>query len=167
MCGIAGFTHKHWNPPAGRIRAATETLKHRGPDQQGVFSSDVFSFGDARLKIIDLVGGNQPILENGGEWGIIFNGEIYNHLEIRAELEKLGHRFKSHSDTETVLRAFLQWDKGSFTRLRGMFALAIWNVPAKRFVLARDRIGIKPLYYARRGEELFFGSELKSIPDSS
>jgi asparagine synthase (glutamine-hydrolysing) len=163
LCGIAGFTHKHWNPPAGRIRAATETLKHRGPDQQGVFSSDVFSFGAARLKIIDLEGGNQPILENGGEWGIIFNGEIYNHLEIRAELEKLGHRFKSHSDTETVLRAFLQWDKGSFTRLRGMFALAIWNVPAKRFVLARDRIGIKPLYYARRGEELFFGSELKSI----
>lgn len=163
MCGIAGFTHKHWNPPAGRIRAVTETLKHRGPDQQGVFSSDVFSFGAARLKIIDLEGGNQPILENGGEWGIIFNGEIYNHLEIRAELEKLGHRFKSHSDTETVLRAFLQWDKGSFTRLRGMFALAIWNVPAKRFVLARDRIGIKPLYYARRGEELFFGSELKCI----
>jgi len=163
LCGIAGFTHKHWSPPEGRIRAATDTLKHRGPDQQGVFSSELFSFGAARLKIIDLEAGNQPILENGGEWGIVFNGEIYNHLEIRAELEKLGHRFTSHSDTETVLKAFLQWDKESFTRLRGMFALAIWNLPAKRFVLARDRMGIKPLYYARTGEDLFFGSELKSI----
>lgn len=163
MCGIAGFTHKLWNPPEGRIREATETLKHRGPDQQGVFSSDCFSFGAARLKIIDLETGDQPILENGGQWGIVFNGEIYNHLEIRAELEKLGHRFASHSDTETILKAFLQWDIGSFAKLRGMFALAIWNVPARRFVLARDRMGIKPLYYMRRGEDLFFGSELKSI----
>ena len=163
MCGIAGFTHKHWSPPEGRIREATGTLKHRGPDQQGVFSSSLFSFGAARLKIIDLEAGNQPILENGGEWGIVFNGEIYNHLEIRAELEMLGHRFTSHSDTETVLKAFLQWDKESFTHLRGMFALAIWNLPAKRFVLARDRMGIKPLYYVRKGEDLFFGSELKSI----
>jgi len=163
LCGIAGFTHKGWSPPEGRIREATETLKHRGPDQQGVFARDVFSFGAARLKIIDLATGNQPILENAGEWGIVFNGEIYNHLEIRAELESLGHRFTSHSDTETVLRAFLQWDKASFARLRGMFALAIWHVPTRRFVLARDRMGIKPLYYVRKGEDLFFGSELKSI----
>lgn len=163
MCGIAGFTHKQWSPPEGRIREATETLRHRGPDQQGVFSSDFFSFGATRLKIIDLEAGNQPILENGGEWGIVFNGEIYNHIEIRAELEKLGHRFTSHSDTETVLKAFRQWDKDCFMRLRGMFALAIWNAPAKRLVLARDRLGIKPLYYARRGEDLFFGSELKAI----
>jgi asparagine synthase (glutamine-hydrolysing) len=163
LCGIAGFTHKRWSPPESRIREATETLKHRGPDQQGVFSSDSFSFGATRLKIIDLEAGNQPILENGGQWGIVFNGEIYNHLEIRAELEKLGHRFTSHSDTETVLKAFLEWDKDCFTNLRGMFALAIWNAPAKRLVLARDRMGIKPLYYVRRGEDLFFGSELKAI----
>jgi len=139
------------------------TLVHRGPDQQGIFTSDLFSFGAARLKIIDLEGGNQPILENSGESGIVFNGEIYNHLELRAELEKLGHEFTSHSDTETVLKAFLQWDIECFARLRGMFAIAVWNVPQKRFVLARDRMGIKPLYYAQQGEDCYFGSELKAI----
>ena len=137
-------------------------LVHRGPDQQGIFSSDWFSFGAARLKIIDLEAGDQPILENGGECGIVFNGEIYNHLELRAELEKLGHKFTSHSDTETVLKAFLQWDTGSFARLRGMFAFAVWNVAEKRVVLARDRMGIKPLYFSQRGEDLYFGSELKA-----
>ena len=139
------------------------TLIHRGPDQQGTFSSDVFSFGAARLKIIDLECGNQPILVNKGECGIVFNGEVYNHLELRTELEKLGHTFTSHSDTETVLKAFLQWDTESFARLRGMFALAVWNVPQKRVVLARDRMGIKPLYFSQRSEELYFGSELKAI----
>jgi asparagine synthase (glutamine-hydrolysing) len=140
-----------------------ETLIHRGPDQQGVFSADSFSFGAARLKIIDLEGGNQPILENGGESGIVFNGEIYNHLELRAELEKLGHKFCSHSDTETVLKAFLQWDTDCFVRLRGMFAVALWNEPQRRLVLARDRMGIKPLYFVRRGQDIYFGSELKAI----
>jgi asparagine synthase (glutamine-hydrolysing) len=139
------------------------TLVHRGPDQQGVFSSDLFSFGAARLKIIDLESGNQPILEKDGECGIVFNGEIYNHLDLRAELEKLGHKFTSHSDTETVLKAFLQWDTECFTHLRGMFAVAVWNVPQKRVVLARDRMGIKPLYFARKGEDFYFGSELKAI----
>jgi asparagine synthase (glutamine-hydrolysing) len=139
------------------------TLFHRGPDQQGIFSSNLFSFGATRLKIIDLEFGNQPILENDGECGIVFNGEIYNHLELRAELEKLGHHFTSHSDTETVLKAFLQWDTGCLARLRGMFAFAVWNVPQKRFVLARDRMGIKPLYFAQQGEDLYFGSELKAI----
>ena len=139
------------------------TLVHRGPDQQGIFSADLFSFGAARLKIIDLESGNQPILKNDGETGIVFNGEIYNHLELRGELEKLGYKFTSHSDTETVLKAFLQWDTECFGRLRGMFAIAVWNVPQKRFVLARDRMGIKPLYIAQRGEDLYFGSELKAI----
>jgi len=139
------------------------TLVHRGPDQEGIFSSNLFSVGAARLKIIDLESGNQPIVENYGECGIVFNGEIYNHLELRAELEKLGHSFASHSDTETVLKAFLQWDTECFARLRGMFAFAVWNVPQKRIVLARDRMGIKPLYFAQKGEELYFGSELKAI----
>jgi asparagine synthase (glutamine-hydrolysing) len=139
------------------------TLFHRGPDQQGIFSSNLFSFGATRLKIIDLEFGNQPILENDGECGIVFNGEIYNHLELRAELEKLGQHFTSRSDTETVLKAFLQWDTGCFARLRGMFSFAVWNVPQKRVVLARDRMGIKPLYFAQRGEDLYFGSELKAI----
>ena len=119
--------------------------------------------GATRLKIIDLESGNQPILTEDGDTGIVFNGEIYNHVELRAELEKLGHRFASHSDTETVLRAFLQWDKDCFSRMRGMFAVALWTKSAKRIVLARDRMGIKPLYIARIAEDLFFGSELKAL----
>ena len=163
MCGITGFTTKNWSAPPERIRQATATLIHRGPDQQGVFHSNLFSFGGARLKIIDLEQGNQPILTDDGDGGIVFNGEIYNHLELRAELENLGHRFESHSDTETVLRAFLQWDKGCFAKLRGMFSVALWSKSRKRVVLARDRMGIKPLYITRREEELFFASELKAL----
>jgi asparagine synthase (glutamine-hydrolysing) len=163
LCGIAGFTHKNRSAPHGRIQQALATLHHRGPDQQGAFATESFSCCAARLKIIDLQCGNQPILENGGEWGIVFNGEIYNHLELRAELEKLGHQFSSHSDTEAVLKAFLLWDTACFERLRGMFAVALWNKPQKRLVLARDRMGIKPLYYACVGEDLYFGSELKSL----
>jgi len=163
LCGIAGFTTKNWIAPPERIRQATATLIHRGPDQQAVFQSNLFSLGATRLKIIDLDHGNQPILTEDGDSGIVFNGEIYNHLELRAELEGLGHRFDSHSDTETVLRAFLEWDKECFVKLRGMFAVALWSKSARRIVLARDRMGIKPLYIARQGEDLFFGSELKAL----
>jgi len=163
LCGIAGFTTKNWMAPPQRIREATATLIHRGPDQQGVFQTNFLSAGAARLKIIDLEGGNQPILSDDGDYGIAFNGEIYNHLELRRELEALGHRFESHSDTETVLRAFMQWDKDCFGKLRGMFGVALWRKSERRLVLARDRMGIKPLYIARRGEDLFFGSELKAI----
>jgi asparagine synthase (glutamine-hydrolysing) len=163
LCGITGFTSKNWEPPQGRIRAATSTLIHRGPDQSGVFESRLFSMGATRLKIIDLHGGDQPILSEDGGTGIVFNGEIYNHLELRRELEERGHRFTSHSDTETVLHAFLEWDKECFSRLRGMFAIALWNKSEKRIVLARDRLGIKPLYISRQGEDVFFGSELKAI----
>ena len=163
LCGIVGFTHKHWVPDSGRVQRATDTLVHRGPDQQGVFESSLCSMGATRLKIIDLGGGDQPILSEDGDVAIVFNGEIYNHQELRSELEKLGHRFHSHCDTETVLRAFLEWDTDCFARLRGMFAIALWTGSTKRLVLARDRLGIKPLYFARRGDDLFFGSELKAI----
>jgi asparagine synthase (glutamine-hydrolysing) len=163
LCGIVGFTHKHWVPDSGRVRRATDTLVHRGPDQQGVFESSLCSIGATRLKIIDLGGGDQPILSEDGDVAIVFNGEIYNHQELRCELQKLGHRFQSHCDTETVLRAFLEWDTDCFARLRGMFAIALWTGSTKRLVLARDRLGIKPLYFARRGDDLFFGSELKAI----
>ncbi len=163
MCGIVGFTHKNWLPGPERIRSATNTLIHRGPDEQGVFESQVVSLGATRLKIIDLEGGDQPITVKEAGTTIVFNGEIYNHLELRAELEKLGHRFLSHCDTETVLHAFLEWDIQCFSRLRGMFAIALWNEPSRRLLLSRDRMGIKPLYFTRRGEDLFFGSELKAI----
>ncbi len=163
LCGIVGFTHKDWSPPPDRIRNATSTLIHRGPDQQGVYQSPICSLGATRLKILDLEHGDQPIATEDGDTVIVFNGEIYNHLEVRAELEKLGHRFHTHCDTETVLRAFLQWDTQCFARLRGMFAIAFWTNSTRRLVLARDRMGIKPLYIAHRGEDIFFGSELKAI----
>jgi asparagine synthase (glutamine-hydrolysing) len=163
LCGIAGFTHKQWRPDPGRIEGAVATLLHRGPDQQGVFRSSVCSMGASRLKIIDLIAGDQPIASDDGDTVIVFNGEIYNHPELRRELEARGHRFHSRSDTETVLHAFLEWDTACFSRLRGMFGVALWTESAKRLVLARDRMGIKPLYIARRGEDLFFGSELKAI----
>jgi asparagine synthase (glutamine-hydrolysing) len=163
LCGIVGFTSRNWTPDHERIQNATETLFHRGPDQQGVFRSRICSLGATRLKIVDLASGDQPIFSEDRESVIVFNGEIYNHLEIRRELESLGRRFRTHCDTETVLQAFLEWDTDCFARLRGMFALAIWNNAERRLILARDRIGIKPLYLAERGDDLYFASELKGI----
>ena len=163
MCGIVGFTTKSWNPGQERIADATATLLHRGPDQQGVYRSNSCCLGATRLKIIDLEGGDQPICSEDGDTAIVFNGEIYNHLEVRRELESLGHRFASHCDTETVLHSFLEWDTACFARLRGMFAVALWCNSRQRLVLARDRLGIKPLYLVERGEDIVFASELKGI----
>jgi asparagine synthase (glutamine-hydrolysing) len=163
LCGIAGFTKLRFSPGPERIRSAIHTLVHRGPDQQGVFESNLAALGAARLKIIDLASGDQPIISEDGDTVIAFNGEIYNHLEVRAELERRGHRFRTRSDTETVLEAFREWDTACFSSLRGMFAVALWSESRKRLVLARDRTGIKPLYIARHGADLLFGSELKTI----
>jgi asparagine synthase (glutamine-hydrolysing) len=164
LCGIAGFTHKDRSVSKSRIEAATQCLVHRGPDQQGVYESADVSLGAVRLKIIDLSPlGNQPMHSEDGDKVIVFNGEIYNHDEVRNELKALGHQFKSNCDTEVVLRAFLQWDTQCLQRLRGMFGVAIWTESSKRLVLARDRMGIKPLYIHRAGQDLYFGSELKAI----
>jgi asparagine synthase (glutamine-hydrolysing) len=140
-----------------------ESLKHRGPDQRSVWETSFVSMGATRLKIIDLDGGDQPILTGDRDSAIVFNGEIYNHAELRVELEGRGHKFQSRTDTEVVLAAYLEWDTECFSRLRGMFAIALWTESKKRLVLARDRVGIKPLYIARRGQDLYFGSEMKAI----
>jgi asparagine synthase (glutamine-hydrolysing) len=163
LCGITGYTHSTGVADPARIRTATDLLIHRGPDQQGTYESTHISLGAVRLKIIDLQAGEQPMLSADGGTVIVFNGEIYNHQELRRELEAAGHRFSSHSDTEVVLQAFLKWDKDCFRRLNGMFAVALWRVNEGRLVLARDRMGIKPLYIHRRGDDLIFGSELKTI----
>jgi asparagine synthase (glutamine-hydrolysing) len=139
------------------------TLVHRGPDQQGTHHSALCSLGAARLKILDLSAGNQPIYSPDRNTVIVFNGEIYNHLELRQELAGLGHRFETTCDTETVLHAFLEWDTECFARMRGMFGVALWQQKQRRLVLGRDRVGIKPLYIARQGEDLLFASELKGI----
>jgi asparagine synthase (glutamine-hydrolysing) len=164
LCGIAGFTHLNRRPPeADRIWELTRALTHRGPDQQDVWDSPYVSLGAVRLKIIDLEHGRQPMCSEDGDTVLVFNGEIYNHNELRHELTALGHHFRSRCDTEVVLRAFLQWDTDAFSRLRGMFGLAIWTESNRRLVLARDRMGIKPLYFARSNDDLLFGSELKTI----
>jgi len=163
MCGIAGFTHLARAVDPERIRRATMSLVHRGPDEQDVYNSPDVSLGAVRLKIIDLSSGQQPMATDDGSAVLVFNGEIYNHAELRRELESLGHRFHSRCDTEVVLRGLLQWDTACLQRLRGMFALAFWQPAQKRLVLARDRMGIKPLYFCLRGRDLYFGSELKAI----
>ncbi|MBI1896963.1 MAG: asparagine synthase (glutamine-hydrolyzing), partial [Acidobacteria bacterium] len=133
----------------------------RGPDQSGVYESAAVSLGAVRLKIIDLHGGDQP-LRCGGHV-LVFNGEIYNFRELRRELESEGVSFRSQCDSEVVLEAFRRWDLDCLPRLRGMFAFAVWNERERRLVLARDRLGIKPLYLHRRGDDIHFGSELKAI----
>jgi asparagine synthase (glutamine-hydrolysing) len=163
MCGIAGFTHFGRNPPSGTLDRAIQSLYHRGPNQQGIYESPNVSLGAVRLKIIDLGGCDQPMHAENGNYTIAFNGEIYNHAELRKELEALGHKFDSHCDTEVALRAFVQWDTAGFERLRGMFAAAIWQEREERLVLVRDRLGIKPLYYTIHDGDLHFGSELKAI----
>jgi asparagine synthase (glutamine-hydrolysing) len=163
MCGIAGFTHLHSRPDPAILLAARESIRPRGPDQQGSHIGVAASLAAVRLKILDLGGGDQPIYSPDRDTVIVFNGEIYNFRALRAELESCGHRFESDCDTEVVLKAFLQWDTDSFAKLHGMFAVALWTESTRRLVLARDRMGIKPLYLARRGTDLHFGSELKAI----
>jgi asparagine synthase (glutamine-hydrolysing) len=163
LCGIAGFTHYQRRADTARIRRATLALTHRGPDQQGFYESESVSLGAVRLRIIDLDGGDQPMKSDDGDTVLVFNGEVYNNTELRKELRDKGHSFRTSCDTETVLHAFQEWDTGCFRRLRGMFALAIWSQPDNRLILARDRMGIKPLYLYRRGINLYFGSELKAL----
>lgn len=148
---------------AARIRRATSALEHRGPDQQGFYESESFSLGAVRLRIIDLDGGDQPMASPDGQTVLAFNGEIYNNTELRKELRSRGHYFRTRCDTETVLHAFLEWDIECLPRLRGMFALAVWNDRENRLVLARDRLGIKPLYTYWHRSDLYFGSELKAL----
>ncbi|HTB14743.1 MAG TPA: asparagine synthase (glutamine-hydrolyzing) [Bryobacteraceae bacterium] len=163
MCGIAGFTHARSIPDPSRILEITRSITHRGPDQQGVWESAHVSLGAVRLKIIDLEHGAQPMLSDDGDTVLVFNGEIYNNAELRRELQALGHCFHSYCDTETVLRAFLQWDIESFKKLRGMFAAGLWTESKRRLVLVRDRMGIKPLYFAKQNGNIYFGSEVKTI----
>jgi asparagine synthase (glutamine-hydrolysing) len=163
VCGITGYTRRGRVSSPSAIKEATDTLIHRGPDQQGTYESADISLGAVRLKIIDLVAGAQPFFSDDRKSVLVFNGEIYNYRELRTELRELGHVFTTQSDTEVLLRAFLQWDTDCFRRLRGMFAAAFWNQDQRRLVLVRDRVGIKPLYVCRFGGNIYFGSELKSI----
>jgi asparagine synthase (glutamine-hydrolysing) len=163
LCGIAGFTHRGCVLASAHIRNAVHALIHRGPDQQGIYESPDVSLGAVRLKIIDFAGGDQPMISEDRDIVLVFNGEIYNFGELRAQLVERGCRFLTHGDTEVVLHAFRVWDTDCFRRFRGMFALGVWTQSQKRLVLARDRVGIKPLFFHRAGDDILFGSEIKAV----
>ena len=163
MCGIAGFTHVVQTPQSGRIAQVTASLTHRGPDEQAVWQNSCVSLGATRLRVIDPKAGAQPQVSDNKDYVLVFNGEIYNHGELRRELIGRGHHFRTSCDTEVVLHAFMEWDTACLEKFRGMFAFAIWQDSRRRLVLARDRMGIKPLYYARSGHDIYFGSELKTV----
>src|SRR6188474_3515012 len=168
MCGIAGIVADHDLPPEERDRvvAMRDVLAHRGPDAAGLFADSQAILGHRRLSIVDLVSGKQPLANENETIWISFNGEIYNHADLRRELEACGHVYRTRSDTESIVHAYEQWGDQCVEHLRGMFAFAIWDAPRRRLLLARDRLGVKPLYWAETGGRLLFGSEIKSILES-
>ena len=174
MCGIAGFScagpENTWPPRSQAARRADDTLgqmcaviRHRGPDDEGHYVGDGVGLGMRRLSIIDVATGQQPIHNEDSTVWVVFNGEIYNYASLRAQLESRGHRFYTRSDTETIVHAYEEWGEGGFARLRGMFGIAVWDSRSRALVLARDRVGIKPVFYAQHGDALYFGSEIKAI----
>ena len=149
MCGICGQYNFGMLEPVRRseIEAMTRTITHRGPDDEGYYIAGPLGFGFRRLSIIDLAGGHQPMSDQEESVWVIFNGEIYNFLELKSELEAHGHVFRTKSDTEVIVHGYKQWGDEVLNRLNGMFGLAIWDVRQRRLVLARDPFGIKLLYY--------------------
>jgi asparagine synthase (glutamine-hydrolysing) len=165
MCGISGVFEFDQARVVQRetVHRMNETLRHRGPDDEGVFVDRGIGLGHRRLSIIDVVGGHQPISNEDGTIWVLLNGEIYNYAEISQELLSRGHRFNTRSDTEAIVHLYEETGEACFARLRGMFAIAIWDSTQRRLLLARDRIGKKPLYYFVDRNRLIFGSELKAI----
>jgi len=165
MCGIAGFVSCAQLGPDARERVVSmrDVIAHRGPDEAGLHLDSRAALGHRRLSIVDLKTGQQPLSNEDGTIRVIFNGEIYNHADIRPELEARGHRYRTHSDTETIVHAYEEWGDDCVHRFRGMFAFAIWDSTRARLLLVRDRLGVKPLYWTRQRDLLLFGSEIKAI----
>src|SRR5882757_7913173 len=165
MCGIAGiYDFVNRAPLDGRlVKAMTDALVHRGPDDEGFYCSGPIGLGHRRLSIIDLADGHQPMSNEDRTVWVVFNGEIYNFKELRGELIGQGHRFETASDTETLVHLYEQHGVEGLRRLRGMFAFALWDAKRRRLLLARDRFGKKPLYYAALPQGMYFGSELSCL----
>jgi len=163
MCGIAGFYNSNRKSSSyyDLSRNMLAHIHHRGPDEIGVYINNSMSMGVARLSIIDLLSGQQPISDISGRYSISYNGEVYNYVELRSELQKLGYEFRTNSDTEVVLYAWIHWKENCFIKFNGAFALAIYDKKLNKLILARDRYGKKPLFYAERKKELVFASEMK------
>ena len=168
MCGIAGIvaTDGLQEDDLARGERMRDILSHRGPDGAGTHSDAHALLAHRRLSIVDLAGGHQPLANEDGTVWVTYNGEIYNHADVRAALEGKGHRYRTKSDTETIVHAYEEWGDDCVHRFRGMFAFAIWDARARRLLLARDRLGVKPLYWAHVGSRLLFASEIKSILES-
>jgi asparagine synthase (glutamine-hydrolysing) len=164
MCGICGIASPRGAVDPERLARMSATLVHRGPDSDGTFVADGVGLAARRLSIIDLADGDQPIANEDGTVVVVQNGEIYNYAELTHQLRRAGHTFRTHCDTEVLVHAYEEWELGFAERLRGMFAIAIWDERRRRLVLARDRYGIKPLYYRAAGDELSFASELRALP---
>ncbi len=165
MCGIAGVVNQNGEAvPVNLVKRLTDTLAHRGPDGDGVYTDGPVGLGHRRLAIIDLsAAGHQPMANETGDVIITFNGEIYNFHQLRVELEALGHQFHSRTDTESIIHAYEEWGEECVHRFNGMFAFAIWDRPRRRLFLARDRHGIKPLYWYWGNNVFLFASEVKAI----
>jgi asparagine synthase (glutamine-hydrolysing) len=167
MCGITGWVdwEKDLRNQSALIESMTNTLQHRGPDAKGIWLSSRAALGHRRLIVIDPEGGLQPMVYTSGEhtYALNYNGEIYNFRELRKELENRGHKFCSQSDTEVVLRSYLEWGENCVCHLNGIFAFGLWDEYRQQLFLARDHLGVKPLFYAKRGSALLFGSELKAL----
>lgn len=165
MCGIAGKLNndKDKQVAAGAVRAMCQTIVHRGPDDEGIYVDGPVGLGMRRLSIIDLSGGHQPLSNEDGTVWVVFNGEIYNYRDLRPNLEARGHRFATSSDTEVIVHLYEEYGPDFVHHLRGMFGIALWDKTRDTLVLVRDRMGIKPLYYAALPDRLVFGSELKTL----
>ena len=165
MCGIAGVYDLSGRPVATNVlQAMTESMQHRGPDGTGVYVDGPIGLGHRRLAVIDLSpAAHQPMANAAGDVILTYNGEIYNFHQLRVQLEAAGYQFHSHSDTEVVLHAYEMWGQECVRRFNGMFAFALWDARQRRLLLARDRYGIKPLYYMQRGQTCLFASEIKAL----
>jgi asparagine synthase (glutamine-hydrolysing) len=164
MCGIVGTVNLGGGPvEAELLGRMNETIRHRGPDEEGFFLEGRVGLAMRRLAIIDLAGGQQPVANEDGSLRVVFNGEIYNHRELRERLEKLGHTFKTNCDTEVIVHAYEQYGADCPRHLRGMFAFAVWDARREELFLARDRVGKKPLLYAKAGGHFVFGSEFRAL----
>src|SRR5512138_2234707 len=163
MCGIAGiYSPSSLNPSAADdLAAMLAAIQHRGPDESGIFLDDYAALGSDRLSIIDLAGGQQPLSAEDGTLWIVYNGEVYNYIELRRDLEARGHHFTTTSDTEVALHMFAEYGPDCLNRFNGNFALAIWNTRTQTLFLGRDRLGIRPLYYTQAGGAWWFSSEIK------
>jgi asparagine synthase (glutamine-hydrolysing) len=164
MCGICGIFHLNGAPvEKQQLEKMTTILKHRGPDGEGYFIDRFIGMGHRRLSIIDVEGGAQPINNEDGSLQVVFNGEIYNFVELRNELKSLGHKFTTRSDTEVIVHGYEEWGKGCVSRFNGMFAFALWDLRKEELFLGRDHLGIKPLYYVDLGSRFLFASEIKAL----